>query len=55
MAASSSSGPSASDVIKMLGHASGTMSRDDLRDLDVGCEVTKEVLRRKVVDLVGRH
>ena len=35
-----------------LGHASGFLTRGDLKALDIGCEVTKEVLRRRVVDLV---
>ena len=52
MASAPSSVLSPADQIKLLGHASGFLSRDDLKALDIGCEVTKEVLRRRVVDLV---
>ena len=52
MASAPSSLLSPVDQINLLGHASGFLSRDDLRALDIGCEVTKEVLRRRVVDLV---
>ena len=52
MAYSSSSPLSPEQQINMLGRASGSLSRDDLKALDVGCEVTKEVLLRRVQDLV---
>ena len=55
MASSSSDLPFLTPVeeIKKLGHASGSLSRDDLRSLDTGCEVTKEVLRRRIQDIVS--
>ena len=44
----------AADLIRHYGFASGSLTRDDLHDLGVACEVGKEVLRRKARGLVNR-
>ena len=44
------------DKIRQLGLASGVLSRDDVRDLEIGCEATKKVLLSKAQALVaGAH
>ena len=50
-----SSDPPAFDVaaqIRQLGLASGVLYREDLRELDLGCEVTKRVFLQRALDLV---